>query len=116
MALPLPHELREYIQFKNVTAPYDASSGTGVEGTVFAGVWARITDLGGTMDAEDMQHPKQIQGFELCCRHIAGLTGFMQISWGTRNLIITGPPEKISDMHGREWWIIKAEEVQEQSL
>jgi head-tail adaptor len=116
MAVPIAQELNQFIEFKNVGAPFDASSKIGVVISTFASAWARITDLGGSMDAEDMQHPTQIQGFEIWCRYIEGLTGFMQISWGTRSLTITGPPQKTADMHGRMWWIIRAEEVKEQSL
>ena len=116
MPFPLPHEMKEYVSFVNVTAPFDASSKAGTAGTTFATAWVKIEDQGGQMDAEDMQHQTQLQGFEIWCRYIDGLTGFMQIHWGSRILIITGPPQKTMDSKGRLWWLIAAQEITEHEL
>jgi uncharacterized phiE125 gp8 family phage protein len=116
MAIPIAQELREYIEFIDVSPPFQARDKTGVAGATFAISYARITPQGGSIGENDMQHRSQTQEFEIWVRWFDGLTGFMEIVWGSRSLVMTGPPQKFVDVNNRAWWIIRAEEVIEQEL
>jgi head-tail adaptor len=110
MATPRAQELNQQISFMNTTAPVTAD-GVATETTIYSTMWARITENGGSMEAVEQQHQIQRQGFEVWCRYDSGITGFMQISWGTRTLRITTAPQKVADQNGRFWTLIQAEEI-----
>ncbi len=111
MPLPRPHELNQFIEFINVGAPFNSATGVGREISVFASGWARIRDLGGSIEEQDQQHRLQKQEFDICLMYIEGLTGFMQIKWGDRVLLMTEPPQKVTDAQSRRWWLIAALET-----
>ena len=119
MPIPRAQELNQHIQFINVKPPFDASSGVGTEDSplgVFADAWAAIADLGGTVDPIDQETQSQVQDFEIWTRYIDGLTGFHQILWGSRRLVIKGSPQKAIDAQGRPWWTMRAQEQTERSF
>ncbi len=63
-----------------------------------------------------MQHLAQAQDFEIITQYIEGVTGFMEITWGTRTLTISEAPQKIYDAQRRPWMIIHAQEVIEEQV
>jgi hypothetical protein len=116
MSLPRAQELTEFITFKTTGGAVSAALKTAVTTVTFASAWARITEGGGPIEPNDQQHEIQTQTFEVITQHIEGVTGFMEIAWGTRTLVITEAPQKILDKNNRSWMIIHAEEVIERSL
>ncbi len=118
MPIPRPQELNQHIQFINVKAPFDASSGVGTEDSplIAFDAWAAIADLGGDVEATDQQTQSQVQQFEIWSRYIDGLTGFHQILWGPKRLVIKGSPQKVMDAQGRPWHTMRAQEQTERSL
>jgi hypothetical protein len=116
MAIPRAHELNEYIEFLDMSPPFQSVTGLGSGTTVFASAYARITATGGSVGEADMQHLSQTQEFEVWTRYIEGLNGFMEISWGSRLLSITSPPQLFLDSQSRRWLIIRAEEITEKDL
>lgn len=114
--IPIAQELIEKILFMNTEPPYAAVSREATETTTFATAWARITETGGTKDNVDQEHQSQTKTFEIWCRYIDGVTAWMQISWGTRTLTLTGPPQKVVDRNNRRWMLIQATEITERSI
>jgi head-tail adaptor len=112
MIPPKLGELREYISFVNVTAPYDGES----EGTVSsteAYAWAKITPLAGGIVETTLQEQTARQGYDIWIRYKSGITAFQQIVWGSKRLVMTGPPEpfdRYGNINGRHWMLIHAEE------
>lgn len=116
MAIPRAQELKDYIDFIDVSPPFQAATGISAGTHVYARAYARITEMGGSLGENDMQHLSQTKEFEIWVRYIDGLNGFMEIVWGSRSLVITGPPQKVMDSNGRPWWLLRAQEVIEHSL
>ncbi len=116
MAIPRPQELTELIYFRTTTAPYDASTGIGTESATAVTAYARIEAAGGTIQPEDQQHQIASQRFEIWTQYNASISAFHQIEWGTRTLTISEPPQKVTDLNRRQWYMIIAEEVIERTL
>jgi len=115
MAIPIPQELTERIQFMNV-GPLRSVTGKSAALTEFASAWARIKEGGGTTEAETMQQEASIQAFEIWTQYIPGITAFMQIQWGDRTLTMAEPPQKVTDRNNRSWLLIQAEETVERTV
>ena len=117
MALPIAQELTEYISIYNTTAVKTAAGEVRTQSTKFCDAWARITEGGGSgPDPETMQHESQTQTFEIIAAHVDGVRAWMSIAWGTRQLDITEPPQKIFDRNNRPWMIIHASEYLERDV
>lgn len=116
MPTPRAQELTEFITFKNPSGAVSAALKTAETVTTFASAWARITEGTGPIEPNDQQHEVQSQGFEIWTQYIAGVTGFMEIAWGTRTLVMTEAPQKVLDRANRQWLLIHAEEAIERSL
>ena len=106
MILPTIGELREQIDIVNVTAPYDLS-GSGTQASIaVSGIWAKIEPLGGDIGAETMQIQNCTQAYRVWIRYRTDLNPWMQIQWGTKQLVITGPIEPME----KRFLLIHAEE------
>lgn len=112
MAIPLAQELNELITFQTATGAKLLSGGRATL-TTFTTAYARIREIGGFLETETMQLQAQNQRYDVWTRWIDGITGFMQIAWGAKILVIVAPPVKVIDSEGRRWWQIIAEEKQE---
>lgn len=112
MAIPQAQELREKIVFQTATGAKNIRGGR-VTLVTYATAWARITEGGGGIETETQAVQAQVQSFEIWTRWIEGVTGFMQILWGSRILVQTEPPQKVIDSRNRQWWLITAEEKTE---
>jgi hypothetical protein len=113
MSLPGPHELTEYIQFFNATGKKSAA-GIMQTTTRVADAWARIEEIGGSLEVLDQKHQAQIIEYEIITQYIDGITGFMAILWGNKQLeIVSPPPQKLFDMNRRAWLSIRAQRIDE---
>ena len=116
MATPLPQELNEQIVIKNVSGSVNATTGVRTASSTYATVWARITEEGGEVDITDQESLAQSQRYEIWTQYDSGITGFMQITWGSKTLVMTDAPQKITDRFNRHWTVIQAQEVTEEDL
>jgi hypothetical protein len=115
MALPRPQELTEQISIVNTTG-LKTGSGVSEKTTVVETLFARIEEVDGSLDDEDQQHQSQTVAYEVVTQYVPGVTGFMGITWGDRELEIIAPPQKVYDRNNRPWMIIRATEITERSL
>ncbi len=116
MPTPIPQELTERITFLDPSGAYHAVTGVAANSTDVVSVWARITELGGSVEAVDQQHEAQTQGFEIWTQYLEQVNGFMQIRWDSRGgivLTISEVPKKIVDRNGRRWTMLVAERATE---
>jgi head-tail adaptor len=106
MITPNIGELQDVISIINVTSPYKKST---MEGTLVSthasNIRAKIEPLGGEMYEETQAMQTYRQSYRIWIRYLAGVTAFQQITYGTKRLIMNGPPEDF----GR-WLLIHAEE------
>jgi len=111
--IPRAQQLKEYITFQTKSGARNAVTNIAVSPTTYASCYARITELGGGIEETSHGGEAQRQGYEIWCRYDSGITGFMQILWGTRHFVITAPPQEVRDYNNRRWMVIQAEEVTE---
>jgi head-tail adaptor len=117
MALPRPQELTEFISIYNTTSARSAAGEVRTASTKVCDAWARITEGGGSgPEPETMQHESQTQGFEIITQYVEGIRAWMCITWGTRQLDIVEPPQKILDRSNRPWMVIQATEYIEHDV
>jgi head-tail adaptor len=113
--MPIAHELNERITFQNVSGSYSAATRESSAATDYRTVWAKVTQApGGDISPGDQRRLTQTTVWEIWCRYDRGVTGYMQIKWGSRVLTITEPPRLVTDANNREWMTIHAEETSEQ--
>jgi head-tail adaptor len=112
MITPNIGELKDIISIVNVTTPYKASSGEGeLVSTHASNIRAKIEPLGGDLYEETQQAQTYRQSYRIWIRYLADVTAFQQIVYGSKRLIMNGPPEDF----GR-WLLIHAEERFSRSL
>ena len=113
MAIPRAQELNQLITFQTKTGARNAVTGEAAVPITFTTAWAKITAQGGSVEETTQSSEAAVQSFEIWCRYDATVTAFMQIEWGTRHLIITGPPQEVIDSNNRRWMILTAQETTE---
>ena len=111
--IPDAHELTELITFQSKSGARNAVKRTAATLTTVAQAYARITAQGGRLEETTQGNEAQIQSYEIWCRYNSSITGFMQILWGTKALLMLGPPTKITDLNNRQWMVVQAEETNE---
>ncbi len=116
MALPQAQELTEYITIVDTSPESSATGKREASGSMIATAWARITEGGGTTEPTDQQHEGQTQEFEVITQYIEGVRAWHSILWGSRQLDIVEPPQKIFDPKHRAWLVMRAEEYIERSF
>lgn len=117
MSLPLAQELTEYITFKTVSGTLNASTGKASSSVTYANAYARIEEMGGTIDEPpDQQHQSETHNYEIITQYLSGVTAFMEIAWGSKTLVITDAPQKQFDRNNRQWLIIHASETLESDV
>lgn len=116
MSIPIPQELTERIVIKNVEPPYNAATHEGTVDSTYCNAYARITERSGIIEETDQQHISASQGFEVWTQYDSGITGFMEIKWGSRTLTQTEPPQKIMDVNNRHWTVMQCREVTEKDF
>jgi hypothetical protein len=70
-------------------------------------VRAKIEPLGGNVEELTQQAHVSTQNYRVWIWRRPGVAAFHQIKWGTKRLLITAPPEKITDY----WMLINCREV-----
>ena len=117
MALPIAQELTEFISIYSTTSARSAAGEVRVKSAKVCDAWARIAEQGGSGPVpETMQHESQTQGFEIVTQYVDGIRAWMSIAWGSRQLDIVEPPQKIVDRNNRPWMIIQATEYIERDV
>ena len=111
MAIPTAQELNQKITFSTRSGARNAVKKTAENLTTYATAYARITAMGGNLQDSSQGNEASVQVYEIWCRWNSGVTAFMEILWGTRKFIQTGPPQKVTDSNGRHWMLITAEET-----
>ena len=106
MILPTIGELKDVISIVNVSAPYDLEMKGLVSSIVAASIWAKIEPLGGDVGAQAQQIQSCTQAYRVWIRYRTDLTPWMQIVWGAKRLVITGPIEPME----KRFLLIHAEE------
>jgi len=102
---PLIGEMKDLIKILNVTAPYSVNGEGTLVSEFMANVRAKVEPLGGNMLDETQQTQAYSQAYNIWIRYVSGVTPFQQIEWQSKRLVMTGPPEKISN-----WLLLHAEE------
>jgi len=106
MITPAIGELKDVISIIEVTKPFLASSGAGtLVSTVADSIRAKVEPLGGDLYEETQQIQTYRQVYRIWIRYRDGITAFQQIIYGTKRLIMTGPPEDFD-----RWLLLHAEE------
>jgi len=113
MAIPTAQELNEKIVFQTKSGARNAVKRTAETLTTVCTVFARITANGGRVEETTQGNEAIIQSYEIWIRHDSRVTGFQQILWGTKRLLMLGPPVKVTDGNNRPWMLIQAEETTE---
>ena len=113
MAIPLAQELNQQITFQTKGGARNAVTKKAALPVTYATVWAKIRELGGSIEETTMKSEAAMQQYEIWCRYNSGVTAFMQILWGTRTLIQTGPPQEVIDSNNRRWMLVQAQETTE---
>jgi hypothetical protein len=114
MAIPFAHELNQLVTIQTASGGRNLR-GSRVTLTTYTTAWARVMELGGSMEEVTMNVQAATKGFEIWIRHAdaPALTGNHQILWGTRALFQTAPPTQVIDGANRRWWQISAGEKTE---
>lgn len=97
MILPAIGEMKDKIDIINVDPPYNSEMKGTQTSVAAAGIWAKIEPLGGSVDIESQQVQTAMQEYRIWIRYRDGLTPWMQIKWGTKQLAITGPLENMQN-------------------
>jgi len=105
MNTPRIGEMKERINLIEVTSPFNIYGEGTLASTFASNVPAKIEYLAGGENEETEQVQSATQGFNVWIRYKAGVTAFQQIVWGSRRLVMTGPPEEIVR---RRWILIHA--------
>ena len=113
MALPTAQGLREKITFQTKSGARNAVKKTAATLTTVCTVYARITPNGGRVEDTTQGNEATVQGYEIWARYDSRVNGFQQILWGTKRLLMLGPPVKVTDGNNRPWMLIQAEETTE---
>lgn len=114
MAIPTAQELNQKITFQTATGGRNLRGGRTTLVT-YKTVWARINETAGFLESETMQTQGATKTFDIWCRYndATALTGYHQILWGTRVLVLLAPPLKVIDGGSRQWWQLTAGEKTE---
>jgi head-tail adaptor len=112
-SIPRAQEMNQSIIFQTKAGARNAVTGVAAAPVTYATAWARVTEQGGNVEQMEQSSEAQMQQYEIWCRYNSGVTGFMQILWGTRQLLILGPPMEVKDSNNRRWMVIQAQETTE---
>ena len=114
MATPTAQELNQKLIFKTASGSRNAVTGIAKTLTTVATMWARVSDLGGDIEQTEQSEHAQRKRYEIWTRWSDSITGFQQIVWGTKTLIITSAPQQIIDGSNRYWMMVQAEHITEE--
>lgn len=115
MAVPTAQELNQKVIFKTPSGARNAVSGVAATLTTVVTLWAKITDVGGDVEQTEQSDHAVRQRYEIWTRYSASITALQQLVWGTKTLVLTSPPQKITDAQNRWWTVCQAEHITEES-
>lgn len=112
--MPRPQDLTELIEIWH-TGKMHADE-TSERTALFARAFAQVKQSGGSKDALDIKHQVATSEYEIVTQPIAGVTAFMAVVWGDRQLEILAPPEEFRDRNNRPWMTIRAAEITQREI
>ena len=108
-------ELKEVVNIINVTTPYGVDGSGTFSSTFKSNVLAKVEPLGGGKkdEAETQEDQAFAQTYSVWIRYLSGITVFQQLTWGTKRLMQTAPPESFDQ---DRWLLLHVEECQSRDL
>jgi head-tail adaptor len=111
MIHPKIGELSETINIVEVESPFSIDGTGTIKSTVARNLRAKVEPLGGSVLDATHQKKMSAQDYRIWIRNRDDVTAFQQIVWGTKRLVMTGPPEDF-DL----WMLLHAQERIIQSI
>jgi hypothetical protein len=107
MNTPKIGQCKYLVDILEVTTPYSVDGSGTIKSTFKSNVRAKIEPVGGQMEEMTQQLQIASQDYRVWIWNYSGVTAFQQLRWGGKRLVITAPPEKITDY----WMLINCRET-----